>query len=182
MTTIQNAYISIDLDRSALQPIFENLQRTLAELRIPAEISASSSHVSLAYVQGTCEKCHIENIARDLASEKLSAQVVGVEVFEGMTTDFDYVALTLARDNDFEQASEVLSGHFDVKQFAGGFRTHVTLFQIRKGVLSADESAWLNSYLRGSVHSDCQNTTVSARSISVFNTNRQCEMALPVAC
>lgn len=176
MEEVVQPYISLDIKPESVANVCAKLAQSLRELGIEAEQSEQHDfHVSLAYVLGTCEKNVLSQIAKKIAQHRLEARVIGVELFEGQSTGYDYLALSFETENEFEVVSKEISEELSTKTFGGGFRSHMTLFKFKKGVVKSE-----------SVQSVCQclsleeKPVISAQAISIFNSNYEKQLTLTI--
>jgi hypothetical protein len=176
--SVMQPYISVDINPHTVECLCEKLAALLATNGIAVERSEADYHVSLAYVVGNCEKAILAQIAKKIAEHKLEARVIGVEVLEGQTTGYDYVALSFETDNEFANVSREISEELSTRTFSGGFRSHLTLFRMKKG----DAKKEL-------LHSLCQNsrqslslndTKVCAKAVSVFNSSYEKQLTVAI--
>ncbi len=63
------------------------------------------------------EKTVLAQVAKKIAEQKLEARVVGVEVLEGQTTGYDYVALSFEANNEFAACSREISEELATRSF-----------------------------------------------------------------
>lgn len=178
MEQVTQPFISVDINPQAVEGLCEKLAAFLAAHGISVERSQNDFHVSLAYVVGNCEKSLLTQLAKKIAEQKLEAKVVGVEILEGQTTGYDYVALSFASENEFAAASKEISEELATRSFQGGFRSHLTLFRMKKGEIKKE-----------SVHSICKNaqlaaalgeTKICAKAVSVFNSSYEKQLTVAI--
>lgn len=174
MEQVTQPFISVDINPQSVEGLCEKLAAVLALNGINVERSGDDLHVSLAYVMGNCEKSVLAQVAKKIAEHKLEARVVGVEVLEGQTTGYDYVALSFEAGNQFAAVSQEISEELTTRSFQGGFRSHLTLFRMKKGEAKKE-----------SVHSICRDlnlaqTKVCAKAVSVFNSSYEKQLTVAV--
>lgn len=175
MQEVVQPFISVDINPQSVEGLCTKLASTFAEFGISAERSSSELHVSLAYVIGSCDQSVLAQIAKKIAESKLQARVMGVEILEGQTTGYDYIALSFESDNQFAAASAEISERISTRSFEGGFRSHLTLFRIKKGAVKKE-----------TVHSACSkisladSPTICAKAVSVFNASYEKQLTIAI--
>ncbi len=178
MEHVTQPFISVDINPQTVEGLCKKLAAVLALNGICVERSGTDLHVSLAYVLGNCEKSVLADVAKKIAEQKLEARVAGVEILEGQTTGYDYVALSFEAGNEFAAVSQEISQELSTRKFQGGFRSHLTLFRIKKGEAKKE-----------SLHSICQDlslthalkqTKVCAKAVSVFNSSYEKQLTVAV--
>ncbi len=176
--SVVQPFISIDINPQTVDGLCEKLAAILAAHGIEVERNENEYHVSLAYVVGNCEKTVLAQVAKKIAEQKLEATVVGVEVLEGQTTGYDYVALSFEAGNQFANVSREISEELSTRSFSGGFKSHLTLFRMKKGEAKKDL-----------VQSLCQNskqslslgeTKICAKAVSVFNSSYEKQLTIAI--
>lgn len=176
MEVVNQPYISVDINPNSVQAVFEKLSQSLDQLGISAERSHLNLHVSLAYVLGSCEKNVLAEIAKKVAEQKLEATVCGVEILEGQTTGYDYIALSFESNNDFVNCSKELSFELSTREFSGGFRAHLTLFRLKKGAIAKERAHTLCQ----SLSQKCDRSKVSAQAVSIFNSSYEKQLSVAI--
>lgn len=178
MEHVAQPFISVDINPQTVEGLCEKIAAVLAQNGICAERSGTELHVSLAYVLGNCEKSVLADVAKKIAEHKLEARVVGVEVLEGQTTGYDYVALSFEADNEFAAVSQEISEELVTRKFHGGFRSHLTLFRLKKGEAKKDslQSICQDSSLTHAL----KQTKVCAKGVSVFNSSYEKQLTVAI--
>ncbi len=169
MEQVTQPYISVDINPQTVEGLCESIAAALASHGINVERSQNDLHVSLAYVLGNCEKAVLAQVAKRIAEHKLEAQVAGVEVLEGQTTGYDYVALSFEVGNEFAAVSKEISEELSTRSFQGGFRSHLTLFRIKKGEAKIESVSSICKDSR--LAQKLEQTKVCAKAVSVFNSS-----------
>lgn len=163
-------YVSLQIKGDSLRNTATMISEKLKDLSIPHE-GINELHVTLGYI---LEDASDELIKEDIKSiNKPKFQLAGIKVFEGLTTEFDWVAMCISDipSSDVYYAIELLASNFTVKRFSEkGFSAHISLFKIPKGMNSNERellSRWLEVAIGGAV---CQ--AVDTEVISVSDENR----------
>ena len=176
MEEVVQPYISIEVNPQSVELVCAKLAQTLTTLGISVERNTQNFHVSLAYVLGNCDKSVLAQIAQKIAANKLEAKISGVEILEGQTTGYDYVALSFESNNQFASCSEEISKELSTREFDGGFRTHLTLFRMKKGALNKTSLESVCECLS----KNCEQQIVSAEAVSVFNSSYEKQLSVAV--
>ena len=97
---IANAYISIEVDGSALDPLYTSVLGVLAALGVEGKI-AQRPHVSIAYTLGETSLSQLDQIVSEIAEAPFIIETVGIDIIPGMQFNCDYVSLAIKANDDF---------------------------------------------------------------------------------
>ncbi len=175
MHTITNAYLSVDVPEQSLKHLQQTLKSALQAWGLettPNEGHSESRHISLAYVLGSYELGEIEEIVRRLSRKNLNAEIIGIEILEGLTTPYDYVTLTLAPSENLEWAANAIECELEVKHFEQSFNWHLSLMRIPKGSIKRELRGVLADYLQSRCEEELAGRTVCGQAISVFDAQK----------
>ena len=134
--TVRDAYISVEIAHRGLECLRQELQRLLSESGVGCEIASRDAHVSIAYGEGDVAIEALEKVSEGIARLPFEAHVCGFEVFEGASTPFDYLVVNLEADASVGAAVDVVQGQMRIKNFDGGFRSHISLLKFSKSRLN----------------------------------------------
>jgi hypothetical protein len=192
---VVNPYIALELDCETVQSLRNTFKDSFKDLGFELEDSSDGAHVSIAYVEGTVSLRELHQVASELKNsidtytfeqrqEPVPAkpfQVSGVEILPGLNTPYDYLVLTFQDDRILRRAVEIVGGRLDVRNFAGGFRGHISILKFRKGFVKAVKDLValfdkaLDSLLAAKLPS------FNCKRISVFDGSCQCRLSVPLA-
>lgn len=176
MEKIKNPYFSVELNGDAIVGLKERLKSALKARGVPCEDASASAHVSIAYTEGDAPVQELERIASEIThrtKEGFKLPTRGLEIFEGLSTPFDYLVLSLEAEGAFRRALDVVEGRLSTRRFQGGFKSHVSLLRFKKGALAQMKA--LCEQLTG----ECP--CLMGERICVYDTNRERFLSLPLA-
>ncbi len=183
---IENAYISLEIDSRKLEPLRQHLLRRLQQSGVRAERPERNPHVSIGYTLGRETEARMQGLARAIAALGIELNVCHLEVLHGLATPFDYIVLKLEGGSGFQEALKCVEGSCETKKFPGGFKAHVTLLQIPKGMAAEkNDSDDLCRCMRD-CWSDCAmdlETRICGRCVAIFDDQkrRRIECEVPMA-
>ncbi len=182
---IKDAYISIDLKATAngLQSLRSNLRGSFVQQGVECEDSSPSIHVSIAYMKGDAKVPVIEGVASRIARRTFTVQVEGFEFLQGLATPYDYLVLCLKNEGDLRRACDEARDQLQVRDFSGGFRSHVSLLRFSKGSLKSaltdDFSRELNASSKAAFALG-REISLNGDVVRVFNPDHYCCAQFPV--
>lgn len=135
---ILNPYIAVEMKDQGIGCLRNGLREALRSLSVGAEDSSNSVHLSVAYGQGEADLDRLETVAQLIATRPFEVKVGGFEILEGITTPYDYLALTVESQGCFEDAVKAVEGRIETRRFGGGFKCHISLIRFEKGRLSSE--------------------------------------------
>ena len=89
---------------------------------------------------------------------------------------FDYLAIELEHTNELKEAIEHIESNVTVNkfdQFQGGFKFHISLFEVPKGILSDEDIENLSQIIETSGVELSPSVKLRASSVSAYNSNRE---------
>jgi hypothetical protein len=184
MTTIQDAYISVELKSELLKGLRHGLKSMLNEQGVRCENASPEIHVSIAYGKGHVEVGAVQTAAETIAKQGFSVTAKGFEIFEGLSTPFDYLVVELETQGDIEDAIEVAQGNMEIKRFGGGFKSHVSLLRFEKGSLEssiAREMVREMNASQGAASALGYCMCLKGECVCVFNPQRECCLQVAIA-
>lgn len=169
---VNNAYISIEVDESALAPLYKSVASVLNILGVEAKVS-TRPHVSIAYTLGETTLGKLDQIVADIAEAPFIIQTVGMDIIPGEMFNCDYVALAIKANDDFLYAQEFIAENCDIRTKFNGkdFIAHISLLTIDKGYESVHEE--LARVIELHSQEAIKGVQLKGKSISVFNQDRQ---------
>jgi hypothetical protein len=182
--TIENAYISVELNAGAVGGFRDGLLRDLSAQGLACEQASAHTHVSIAYTEGEIEVESVRVVAAQIARQAFQVEVTGFEILEGQTTEYDYLVMTLKSSGDFQNAVDLVNGELSCRHFDGGFKSHVSLLKFRKELPSEMKEQVsryahsLNELPEASVGA-C--LCLQGECVCVFNPNREICLQVPFA-
>jgi hypothetical protein len=178
---IENAYLAVELQAKPVEPVRRVFLEHLSNKGIEVEIPKTGVHVSLCYSVGACREEKLDQLAKNLASEKIEMRATGVELMKGLSTPYDYVTLRLEESESFVRAKTCAERELRARWFPGGFKVHVSLLQVPKGTLDDVDFEYLNNYLAELAKDFCGCTTLCGECVSVFDQARKCRIKIQIA-
>lgn len=168
---LKNAYISIEVDESSLEALYDRVKSLLEVLEIPHEVSPRP-HVSIAYTLGVKTLGEIEDIVSEIAEAPFIIESQGLCIIPGAVIQKDFISLQIRDNDDFLYAQEFVAENMDIQTSFNGnhFIAHISLFQIDKGLDSVHED--LARVLEMNLI-DLGPIKLKGKSISVFNSERE---------
>lgn len=174
-STLQDAYISVEVADSGLDFLRESLRSLFGASGVGCELASNGSHVSIAYGEGEIAVEALERLASEIAALPFSVRVASFEFLEGLSTPFDYLVVNLEGAGAFRAAVEAVEGCMKTKAFAGGFRSHISLLKFRKGALPrawAEEVIAEMNACQSAVHALGRRVCLQGAQVSVFGADR----------
>ena len=167
----KNPYFSLKINEDDISVLISSITRTLRDLDVEYFL-CENNHMSLAYVEGTYDEVSLVNALKEISLSGIRVRVSGIEILDGLKTEFDYLALKINSDNtNFELAHEFLTDRFDVAQEFGGnkFSPHVSIIKFNKSSMSKEDKENLCRFLE-TVNADitCR-CEIVAESVELFN-------------
>lgn len=168
---LQNAYISIEVDESSLEALYNRLSSLLEVLEINHDMSPRP-HVSIAYTVGEKSLLEIEGIVEEIAEAPFIIEGSGLCIIPGAVVEKDFISLQIKDNDDFLYAQEFVAENMEIKTTFNGqhFIAHISLFTIDKGLDSVHED--LARVLEINLI-DLGPIKLKGKSISVFNPERE---------
>lgn len=169
---IANAYISIEVDGSALDPLYTSVLGVLAALGVEGKI-AQRPHVSIAYTIGETSLSQLDQIVSEIAEAPFIIETVGIDIIPGMQFPVDYVSLAIKANDDFLYAQEFVAENCEIQTKFNGkeFIAHISLVTMDKGLESVHHE--LARVIEIHSQDNIKGIQLKGKSISVFNTNRE---------
>lgn len=169
---IHNAYISIEVEDSALESVYAAVESVLRALSIPFEKS-ERPHVSIAYTLGHNTLSSLNDIISDIAEAPFIIETAGISIIPGQVVPRDFISLKIKDNDDFLYAQEFVAENSEIKTSFDGkhFIAHISLLTIDKGYESVHEE--LAQVIEMHVSNSIQGLKLKGKSISVFNNQRE---------
>lgn len=171
MNVIRDAYISVEICDRGLDQLREGLSAILGQ----CEVASSAAHVSIAYGEGDVEIEALDRVASEIAALPFSVCVAGFEILEGGVTPYDYLVVELEGDS-FGAAKTCASSCMKTREFAGGFRSHVSLLKFPKGAVSLEWARGIVAEMNAS-HTAAlalgRRVVLAGSTVSVYSSDRQ---------
>lgn len=174
---LRDAYFAIELKSEALDGFRRGLKQTLESSGVTCEDAAPSVHVSIAYTQGEAGFEEVIEVANEIARDPFEVKVSGFEIIEGQCTPYDYLVFSLEASRAFEHAVDVVEDHWRVRQFHGGFKSHVSLLRFQKGSLAERAVKHLIRELNassGAAFALGAKLSLEGENVCVFTSQREC--------
>ena len=168
---IANAYISIEVDESALGSLQKSIIGILRVLGVEGTL-AQRPHVSIAYTMGEITLSDLEQIIEDIAEAPFIIESIGINIIPGQTFNCDYISLAIKANDDFLYAKEFVASNCEVQTKFNGqdFIAHISLITIDKGLESVHEE--LSRVIEIHSQENIGGIRLKGKSISVFNSDR----------
>jgi hypothetical protein len=162
------AYICVDINTDGVFAISRQIKPTLKLLGIPF-VEQLNTHVSVAYCEGAMSLSDIEVYCEEICQIPMSLKVSGLELLRGLTTPYDYIVANVVGE-ELDYAHGLISSENATKLFSGGFKKHITLFQIDKETVSKEDAETLSAVLESGINTS---VILGAASVSVFDSERK---------
>ena len=181
--TILNPYISVELRDDAFQKFCSTLRLSLqgqTDSRHAFEATGLAAHVSIAYAQGEVSLHELRLVAQQIASERFMIRARGFEILHGEATGYDYLALDIEISSSLNRAQAFVKKQIPLKEFAGGFRGHVSLLKAPQIDLIACQR--LAALAKGLSRGYCKECfSLNGDCVCVFTTDRELIVQVPFA-
>lgn len=167
---MENPFISLKINADDISPLISSITKLLDQFSVPYQL-CNNEHISLAYVLGDHKKEDLIPIINEICEKGFSVRISGFEVLEGQTTPFDYLALKLTQNDEFEYAKGFIKEHVSIKENFGGkpFEPHISVVKFEKGILNKDDFESLCRYLEVlNIDVTCR-CSVSAKEIELYS-------------
>ena len=180
MEKINNPYVSVELDPDDISKIIDSISKILDELDVPYKNLSRSSHISIGYVLGTTSKEDLENFCQELVEDSFKTKILGLTLIDSEWAKENegishFLSLEIEHSHDFQYATEYLDENFDIKEFEGGFKGHISLLGVTID-LSEEEKTLLSQVIELFRLDILPKITINGDSIAVFNDNREKEI------
>lgn len=165
-----NPFLSLKINPDDISPLVSSITKLLSQFGVPYQL-CNNEHVSLAYVLGDYKKEEIDFVVDEICEKGISVRVIGVDILEGLTTPFDYLALKISQDDEFEYAKGYIREHFKIKEDFGGkpFAPHISIIKFEKNLLTKEDMENLCRYIEVlNVDITCR-CVVSAKELEIFS-------------
>lgn len=169
---LTNAYISVEVDDTALERLYNAVSEALNILEVPHEKSPRP-HVSIAYTLGEKTIKELEAIVEEIAEAPFLIESLGIAIIPGNALPKDFISLKIKDNDDFLYAQEFVAENCEIQTIFNGnhFIAHISLFTIDQGLFESiyeDLAQVLEVYI-----SSITPIKLRGRSISVFNKDRE---------
>lgn len=172
---LSNVSISLDIDKENIIYLQNRLGPTLSKLKIKYQ-KIKNPHVSTAYLVGEYDYKYLVDTIKVLSNFQFKFKAVGLEILPGGTTNKDYIVLNLEPDESFLKALNFIEKESDIIKFSGGFKTHISLFCVEKGLVKEDSLSNLKKIIEDKNLSLLHTMNIKPQSISLFNGDRLLEL------
>ena len=172
---LSNVSISLDINKENIIYLQNRLGQVLSKLKIRYN-KVKNPHVSTAYLLGEYDYQYLVETIRILSNFQFNFKAVGIEILPGATTNKDYIVLRLAPDENFVKALNYIEKESDIVKFSGGFKTHLSLFSVAKGLLTPEAIHNVEKMLETQNLSLLHTMNITPQSISLFNCDRLLEL------
>jgi hypothetical protein len=171
---IKNAAITLDLNQEEIQKIQNKLDLFLKNFKLNIK-KINNPHVSTAYLQGYNSFAELADTIKTISNYSYEFEVIGVEILSGATTDKDYLVLKLNAPISFYKALQLIENKSETKTFIGGFKIHLSLFEIEKG-LSQEQKDYIKEKILNDHLLFHNKIFINPHAISVFNESKLLEL------
>lgn len=180
-STVRDAYISVEIADHNLESLRGGLKELLNETGVDCELASSAAHVSIAYGEGDIALDALDRVSSEIAALPFQVRVSGFDVLTGETTPFDYLVVNLEAEGSFGAAVEAAQGCMKTKNFAGGFRSHISLLKFAKGALSRADADQIVGEMN-TIHAVARVlgrplVCLKGAHVSVFGADRSCRLS-----
>lgn len=172
---LSNVSISLDVDKENILYLQHRLGPILSKQGIKFN-KIKNPHVSTAYLVGEYDYPYLVETMKMLSNFQFNFKAVGIEILHGVTTNKDYVVLRLNPDDNFLKALNYIEKESDIVKFTGGFKTHLSLFSVNKGIITEETIVKVEESLEENNLSLLHTMSIKPQSISLFNGDRLLEL------
>lgn len=172
---IKDAAIALDLSPESLLPIQNKISKFFKNKNINYE-RIKNPHVSTAYLLGYNRYSDLAGLVKTIANYNFEFKVIGLELLSGTTTNKDYLVLKVEAPQSFYKALDHIEQESDTLKFPGGFKTHISLYSMPKGELTAEALNELRKIVEEKNFTLNHQITLKPEAVSVFNNSRLLEL------
>lgn len=172
---LKDAAIALDLNPENLKPIHMKISKFLKDKKINYE-KINNPHVSTAYLLGHNKFSDLANLVKTISHYDFEFKVTGIDVLSGCTTNKDYLVLKVEAPESFYKALQAIEEESDIMKFPGGFKTHISLYSIEKGMLKQEDVVELKNKIEKQQFTLNHQISLKPNAVSVFNNSKLLEL------
>lgn len=129
---MQTTMIGFRVDESKLQKLVDYIESWLVRYKVPYD-HVETKHISIAQITDKARKDELVRLVNEI-SPSYTFNSKKITVLYGK--EWDFLSLELNRSKDFINLYEKIKQKYNVVEFPGGVRPHISLIKIQKGVAS----------------------------------------------
>lgn len=130
---MKSTMIGFGLDESKLQKTVDYIESWLVRYNVPYD-HIDGKHISVAMITDKARKDELVRLIHGISKDPLRFKTKRITILYGQ--EWDFIALELRRSEKFLKLHEKIKENYNVVEFKGGVRPHVSLLKIQKGVAS----------------------------------------------
>ena len=124
--------IGFRVDESKIQRVVDYLESWLIRYKVPYD-HIGTKHISVAQITDKVRKDELVRMVNKI-SPSYTFKAKKITMLYGR--EWDFLSLELRRSKDFLNLYEKIKQEYNVVEFAGGVRPHISLIKIQKGIAS----------------------------------------------
>jgi len=131
-TKMQTTMIGFRVDESKIQNLVDYIESWLIRYKVPYD-HIETKHISVAQITDKARKDELVRLVNKISTSYIF-NAKKVTVLYGK--EWDFLSLELNRSKDFINLYEKIKQEYNVVQFPGGVRPHISIIKIQKGIAS----------------------------------------------
>lgn len=168
---MENMYLSLTIDGTAIKKVVEMVKKELNTLGIKNE-ETPVPHISLAYTLGTYSENLLKDIVESIAEGNFTIKPNGFELLDSEYYEATLITLKLSHEQDLKYAMDYIAENCEVKSFNGKFTTHITILKL-DGFLSDEDKFLLARYLEMVAVGHISSLDINGQAINMYNPDRE---------
>jgi len=123
--------IGFGIDESKLKRTIDYIESWLIRYKVPYEL-VEKNHISVAQIKSKVKKDELVRLINKISNQPFKFKIKKITMLPGR--QWDFIALELNRSENFIKLFNDIKKKYDVVEFSGGMRPHISLIRITPGI------------------------------------------------
>lgn len=133
--SMQSTMIGFGIDSSKLKRTIDYIESWLIRYKVPYEL-VEKNHISVAQITSKVKKDELVRLVNKISNQPFKFNIKKPVVLPGR--EWDFISLELKRNPKFLELFEKIKQEYNVREFPGGVRPHISLIRITPGIATPE--------------------------------------------
>lgn len=129
---MQSTMIGFRVDETKIQHVVDYIESWLIRYKVPYG-NIDTKHISIAQITDRVRK---DELVRKINQISTSYVFNSKKITMLYGRDWDFLALEMKKSKEYQELHEKIKEDYNVVEFQGGMKPHISLIKIQKGIAS----------------------------------------------